>query len=63
MSVDLARVMAFERPNAVGVSEILGRRRRLRVTLEDGSYIVIEGDEDTDGFIAAVDNYLESAQP
>lgn len=63
MSVDLARVMAFERPNGVGVSEILGRRQRLRVTLEDGSCIVIEGDEDTDGFIAAVDNYLESAQP
>lgn len=63
MSVDLARVMAFERPNAVGVGEILGRRRRLRVTLEDGSYIVVEGDEDTDEFIAAIGDYLDSARP
>ena len=63
VSVDLAQVIAFERLNAIGISEILGRRRRLKVTLEDGSDVFIEGDEDTDGFITALNDYLEAAQP
>lgn len=61
--VDLAQVMAFERPNHVGINEILSRRRSLIVMLKDGSDIVIEGDEDTDGFIIALDDYLEADQP
>lgn len=58
VSIELDLVMAFERPHAVGVGEIFGRRRRLRVMLADGSDVVVEGDEDTDGFIAALDGYL-----
>lgn len=60
VSVDLARVMAYERPNAVGIGEIFGRRRRLKVTLLDGRNVAVEGDEDTDAFIAAMDSYLSS---
>ena len=61
VAIDLARVRAFERPVSLGIAEVLGRRRNLRVTLTDGSSILVEGDDDTDGFMAAMEGYLESA--
>jgi hypothetical protein len=58
VSIDLARVLAFERHHAHGIAEILGQRRRMRVTLSDGSDVYVEEDEDTESFIAAIDTYL-----
>ncbi len=58
-SINLARVLAFARPTALGVAEVLNTRSKLRVTLIDGSDVMIEGDEDTDGFISAMDEYLK----
>lgn len=61
VAIDLERVRAFERPASLGIAEVLGQRRNLRVTLVDGSSVLVEGDDDTDGFMVAMDGYLESA--
>ena len=61
VAIDLVRVSAFERPAPLGIAEVLGQRRSVRVTLSDGSKVLVVGDDDTDGFITAMGGYLESA--
>lgn len=60
VAVNLAQVMAYQRVGSGGVEDVLKGRQGLYVVLADDSDLILDADEDVQGFISAIDAYLES---